>query len=227
MERIPDATLLIQDFLSPATTQLSSTTPQLLTYHLAKLPLEQPHLALLTSLLTYLSTSPALWRGQASPSSTSPQWTPLNFGRAQEVYTALFQGCLYRAGEVTRELGTGWNARRKYAAFFEAYLAGANAEKEGMCHPVVRLLTASAALAALQAIKMRKDKLYVGGSALMGRAEQEVLKAWHEYFREEERDHRGSAANGAATEWTGSAAGEFEMRPYRSSLTLSLLRDSS
>lgn len=218
MENIPDATLLIQDLLSPAFTLLPSTTPALLSYHLAKLPLEQPHLDLLTSLVTYLTTSPALWRGQASPSSSAPRWSPLNFARAQEVFNALVQGWLYRAGELSAELGTGWRARRKYAAFLEAYMAGVNAEEEGQCHPVVRVLATSAALTALQSIKMRKDKLYVGGSSLMGRAEEEVLKAWVEYFREDERDQRGSAANGAATEWSGGASGEFHMRPHCSSL---------
>lgn len=81
--------------------------------------------------------------------------------------------------------------------------------EEGNVHPVVRLLTACAALEGLQTIKARKEKLYVGGSALMGRAEKEVMKAWEEYFRQVGMDGEGgSAARSGGGEWTANGEGE-------------------
>lgn len=224
MAQIPDVTVLIQDLLSPSSVALPSTTPQLISYHLSTTSLDEPtSIQIVTSLVSYIITSPALWRGQANKSSL--QWSrAIDFERARQVYTALLQGCLYRAGEITRQHGTGWSARRKFATFLDAYCAGFTPTSElpaNSCHPTIRVLAASAALQAMQAIKMRKDKLYVGGSSLMGRAEEEVIAAWQDYFREWDRDGRidssGSGSSNTAFEWTGSSAGEFEMRPISSS----------
>lgn len=220
MAGIPDASVLIQDLLSPASTALPSTTPALISYHLSTIPLEPANSAsLISSILSYLTASPALWRGQANRHSPTSPWQEVDFDRAREVYNALVQGFLYRAGELTRDLGTGWRARRRFAAYLELYLAGVNAEPEGSCHPTVRVLTASAALQALQTIKLKKDKLYVGGSSLMGRSEDMVVVAWEEYFREADRDQHGFASTAAAaTEWTGSASGVYEIRNKSSSM---------
>jgi hypothetical protein len=211
--------VLIQDLLSPASVALPSTTPQLISYHLSAASIDDASsIQLVTSLVSYITTSPALWRGQAN--KVSLQWSrSIDFERARQVYTALFQGCLYRAGELTRLHGTGWSARRKFAAFLDAYCAGFTVTPGVQvigCHPTIRVLAASAALRAMQAIKSRKDKLYVGGSALMGRAEDEVIEAWREYFNEWDRNGRvegPSGSKGPAHEWTGSSAGEFEIRP--------------
>lgn len=199
---IPDVSVLLQDLLSPPSTPLASTTPALIAYHLSTIALTTP--TLLSTLLRYLSVSPSLWRGQASLTHAG-DWAALNWPRAQEVYEAVRNGVLYRAGEITKELGTGWRARRRYAAFVHAYFEGVNAEEE--CHPTIRLLLANAALAGLQIIKARKDKLYVGGSGLMGRAEKEVLHTWGGYF--------AGTTESRVGEWTGSGRGEFELVVHR------------
>ncbi|SCV71125.1 BQ2448_2713 [Microbotryum intermedium] len=212
---LPDASLLIQDLLSPPWTVLSSSTPQLITLHLSTLSLLDPATsALIPTIISCIASSPSLWRGQATASSSassSATWRRLNWTRANEVYTSLVQGCLYRASEITKEHGTGWKARRTYAQFVDLYLQGVQDDEVGelaqskpttttRVHPVVRLLITSALLVALQSIKQRQDKLYVGGRALMGRAHDQVLAAWDEYFREEEQDARLGAT---AMEWNG------------------------
>ncbi|KDE07512.1 hypothetical protein MVLG_02186 [Microbotryum lychnidis-dioicae p1A1 Lamole] len=213
---LPDVSLLIQDLLSPPWTVLSSSTPQLITLHLSTLSLLDPATsALIPTLISCIASSPSLWRGQATASSSASSWATwrtLNWTRANEVYTSLVQCCLYRASEIAKEHGTGWKARRTYAQFVELYLQGIRDDQVGelaqdksttrtmRVHPVVRLLITSALLAALQSIKQRQDKLYVGGSALMGRAHDQVLAAWDEYFREEEQDARLGAT---AMEWNG------------------------
>ena len=196
MSSIPDASILIQDLLSPRTTQLDSTTPALIAYHLSTLPLSPA--TTLTTLVQCLATSPSLWRGQATYSNGN-NWEPLNFLRAREVYEALRNGVLYRAGEITREIGTGWRARRKFSQFLDAYCAGIDSS---IIHPQVRLILAGAALGGLQLVKQRRDKLYVGGSALLGRAEKEALAAWEGYF--------GVVTDDTVGEWSGNTQGEFE-----------------
>ena len=206
MSGIPDATLLIQDLLSPPSTQLAATTPALISYHLSTLELLPP--TLLTAVLETLSTSPSLWRGNASRGAEG--WPTLNWARAKEVYDAVRNGVVYRAGELTKAHGTGWTARRRFSAFFDAYFSGVNADIDA--HPVIRLLLASAALAGLQIVKGRRDKLYVGGSPLMGRAEREVLGAWDVYF--------ASAPDSGVGEWSGPGRGEFELHQSRASAML-------
>lgn len=200
MSAITDATLLIQDLLSPRTTQLASTTPALISYHLSTLPLAPP--TLLVTLVQSLATSPSLWKGQA----TLHSWEPLNYARAREVYEALKNGVLYRAGEISRELGTGWRARRRFGQFLEAFYEGLYNEE---VHPAVRLILASAALRGLQLVKDRRDKLYVGGSGLMGRAEAEALKAWDVFL--------GIGSDAETVEWVGHQRGEYEIGSRRSS----------
>ncbi|KAL8279383.1 hypothetical protein RQP46_008195 [Phenoliferia psychrophenolica] len=199
MAGIPDATLLIQDLLSPASTALAAATPALISYHLSTLALAPP--TLLTAVVETLTTSPSLWRGNATRSSLDGGWPTLNWARAKEVFDAVRNGVVYRAGELTKQHGTGWTARRRFSTFFDAYFAGVNADPDA--HPAVRLLLASAALAALQIIKGRKDKLYVGGSSLIGRNEKEVLEAWDAYF--------GAAPETGVGEWSGPGRGEFEL----------------
>lgn len=198
MAGIPDASMLLQDLLSPPSTQLSSTTPALISYHLSTLPLAPP--TLLSAVVRTLTSSPSLWRGDAS--RTGSGWTPLDWARAHEVYDALRNGVVYRAGELTKEHGTGWTARRRYGAFLDAYFVDVPG-----AHPTIRLLVASAALAGLQMVKQRRDKLYVGGSGLLQRAEQEVLRAWDGYF--------ASAQDEGVGEWTGPGRGEFELAQPR------------
>lgn len=196
---IPDVTLLFQDLLSPSTTLLASTTPALITYHLSTLPLTSSSTQLVTPLLRYLVTSPALWRGQAqqqSSASASQIWEPLNWSRGKEVYDAIRNGILYRVGEISKELGTGWRARRRLATFLDYFYAGLEDEGTGGIHPTVQMLVKSAVLKGLQLVKLRKDKLYVGGTAHLGKAEAEVLKAWEEYARVQEwGTSRGSSVD--------------------------------
>ena len=201
MSTIPDASILIQDLLSPRTTQLDSTTPALIAYHLSTLTLSPA--TVLTTLVQCIATSPSLWRGQATYSNGN-SWQPLNYPRAKEVYEALRNGVLYRAGEISRGMGTGWRARRKFAQFLEGYYAGID---DSIIHPQVCLILASAALGGLQLVKQRKDKLFVGGSTLLGRAETEALAAWEGYFAAEKGDEVGG--------WSGTARGEFEIAVAR------------
>lgn len=172
---VPDVTLLFQDLLSPATTLLESTTPALITYHLSTLPATSST-QLVTSLVRYVATSPALWRGQAQ---YAEGWHPLNWTRGREVYDAVKNGLLYRVGELSTEVGTGWRARRRLSQYLDSLYAGLALE---YLHPTIRLLLVSAVLKGLQLVKLRKDKLYVGGTAHLGRAETQSLLAWEGYF---------------------------------------------
>lgn len=189
MSAIPDATVLLQDLLSPRSTQLNSTTPALIAYHLSTLTLSPA--TLLSTLVQCISTSPSLWRGQGTYSNAHP-WEPLNWPRAKEVYESVRNGVLYRAGEIATELGTGWRARRRFGQFLDAYYAGLDVD---IVHPAIRLLLHSAALAGLQLVKQRKDKLYVGGTNLLGRAEEQALLSWEGYFADTRR--------GSVGEWSG------------------------
>lgn len=203
MAGIPDATLLIQDLLSPPSTVLGSTTPGLISYHLSTLALAPP--SLLSAVVQTVATSPSLWRGRGL--RTGDGWATLDWQRAHEVFVALRNGVVYRAGELTRQHGTGWTARRKFAHFLDQYYTGLALAPDA--HPTIALLVATAALAALQAVKQRRDKLYVGGSALLQRAESETLAAWDTYFAAAQDERIG--------EWTGPGRGEFELRQPRAS----------
>ncbi|KAI5476400.1 peroxisomal membrane protein [Pseudohyphozyma bogoriensis] len=160
-----DLTFLLQDLLSPAGTQLPASTPTLITYHLSSCPLP-----VLPQLVHYLAISPSLWSNNST----------LDFSLARDMFSSTRDGVLHRANSITTALDShGWRARRQYAQFIDAYfkaveLSGTRAD--------VRLVMASAALAALQVIKAGKEKLFVGGSALMGRAEKEVLLAWEDWL---------------------------------------------
>lgn len=202
---IPDASILLQDLLSPASTKLPSTTPALITYHLSLLPSNSP---LLPSLLHYILVSPSLWRGQSTPSSSTPRWSALNFERGKDVFEAVRNGVFYRAGEVSKSVGDGWRGRRALGGFLDVLLAGMEGAEES--HPAIKLLLNSAILAGLQAVKNRKDKLYVGGSGLLGKAEGEVIKAWEGLLGTEEEVGVG--------EWMGSGRGEYEMGTRRCAL---------
>lgn len=168
-----DGTLLIQDLLSPSNTILPPQTNPLITYYISN---STPNL--LIPLIQSISTSPSLWKGSAT--STPAQLLPFNLASA--IFNSIRDGIVYRSSHITTTTATGhgWRGRRAYATFFDHYYKGVHAEDD--CHPTVRLLLASAALAALQTIKLRKDKLSVGGSALMGRAEKELLDVWDEFF---------------------------------------------
>lgn len=173
---IPDITLLFQDLLSPPGTLLESTTPALITYYISTSP---P--ALITALITYVATSPSLWNGQAQYDQA--RWEGLNWARSKEVYDAVKNGILYRVGEIIKEVGTGWRARRHLSTFLEAFYEGLDSPTTTRTiHPTIKLLITSAGLKGLQLIKLRKDKLFVGGTTHLGRAEQEVLIAWKVHF---------------------------------------------
>ncbi|KAK4056859.1 hypothetical protein OIO90_002109 [Microbotryomycetes sp. JL221] len=227
--QIPDATMLIQDLLSPASVMLPSTTPALLSYHLSTHTLDDPSTnALVTMILRCIMTSPALWRGQAQSTAVErvAQWRPLNFARTQDVYTALVQAWLLRINSVKQAYGTGWSARRKLASFLEAYFEGVNhpAFDDEPVHPVIQLVASCACLAALQTLKLNKDDLYVGGSALMGRAHEQTLLHWRQFFYnvDEQNEDRNQQtldskdqqhAGARPSEWTGSAGDEVTEVP--------------
>ncbi|KAM0787686.1 hypothetical protein ACM66B_003748 [Microbotryomycetes sp. NB124-2] len=241
--RIPDATMLLQDLLSPASVQLPSTTPALLSFHLSTLSLDDPsQFATVTMIVRCVVTSPALWRGQATARAQAhgqtggTEWPALNFDRAKDVFTALAHAWLLRINSVKQTYGTGWSGRRKLAAFLESYVQGLDDETDNklvsavtggatdQVHPAVRLITSCACLSALQTVKLRRDELFVGGSALMGRAHEIVLQHWQAYFdnADSTREHHddrglGTSKDGAATrghEWSGNAGGEFEIKPH-------------
>jgi hypothetical protein len=153
---------LVQDLLSPAGTSLPSTTPTAISVQLATLPETGEAL---TSFVRILLGSPSLWRGLA---------TPLPFQRSRDVFTAIHRGFLLRVDNVKEDYGTGWRARRRLYYILDAYLAAL----DDTVPPVLRLLASSAALAALQSVKARKDVLYVGGRNLLGKVETAVLDAW-------------------------------------------------
>ncbi|KAK4047724.1 hypothetical protein OIV83_005232 [Microbotryomycetes sp. JL201] len=234
--QIPDSTMLLQDLLSPASVQLPSTTPALLSYHLSTLSLDDPsQLATITMIVRCVLTSPALWRGQATAARRTggTEWPALNFDRSRDVYTALAHAWLLRINAVKSQYGTGWSGRRKLAAFIDAYVQGlddevdrqlAAAVSDGMTdevHPVVRLIASCACLSALQTVKLRRDELYIGGSAIMGKAHEVVLQCWHSYFKSiedarEDNNGRGDVQRDspAQREWSGSSGGEFEIKPH-------------
>ncbi|KAM0749468.1 hypothetical protein T439DRAFT_381790 [Meredithblackwellia eburnea MCA 4105] len=177
MSQIATLSELIQDLLSPSTISLPSTTPALISYHLA---ITTPPAPALPLLVQSILTSPSLWKGdqlQFPAYSTS-----INLERAKQVFDAIANGVQYRRGEIVKSLdgATGWRARRQYSAFVQALLLEGTT---GEANPTIKLLVTSAVLAGLQAIKANKDKVYVGGSGLLGVAEDRVLQAWDEYFQ--------------------------------------------
>lgn len=199
---IPTLSNLIQDLLSPSSITLPPTTTTLITYHLTYIPFSQS--TNLTTLAYYLATSPSLWKGCGTPSASSESgkeddgWKEVEGNTAREVYASIRNGVLYRCTQISRE-STSWTGRRHFASFLEALLAGytpaplvesssdsnsdsSNIASGGEIHPTIRLIISSAILSALQAIKSNKEKLYVGGSSLMGRMESEVIGAWQAYF---------------------------------------------
>ncbi|GAA5846040.1 hypothetical protein JCM9279_004765 [Rhodotorula babjevae] len=194
-----DATLVLQDLLSPPSPDVvpPATLAQLVALHLGSVPLSAPHLALVSLLARYTLQSPALW------SNLDPQHA---WDRHRLAFDAARQGLLLRLDTLARppsttpafsasssststvtKANTGWSARRAVHTFLRELYAGLWADPTsttpggGGVDPLVRLTLASGALAALQEWKRRKEKLWVGGSGGLDRAEHEVGRAWTEW----------------------------------------------
>ncbi|BGP39922.1 hypothetical protein JCM10450v2_003899 [Rhodotorula kratochvilovae] len=191
-----DATLVLQDLLSPPSAAVPpATLSQLVALHLASVPLAAPHLALVGLLVRYTAQSPALWAASA----------PSSWDCHLLAYEAIRQGVLLRLDTLARpppdpasssappaqsKTNPGWSARRALHTFLREVYAGLWADPtaspalvagEGGVDPLVRLTLASGVLAALQEWKRRKEKLWVGGASGLDRAEKEAGRAWTEW----------------------------------------------
>ena len=164
---------LLHDLVSPSATVLPASTPAQIALQLSALDAKP-----LAHLLRTLALSASLW-------PPSERDVPLQ--RAIDVFTALVRGFLLRIDGIAADdeanvegrtgfgLGPGWRGRRELAGVVETVVAAA---EQPAVRPDVRLLIVSALLAALQAVKQRRDELYVGGRQLIPRAETAVLAAW-------------------------------------------------
>ncbi|GAA5959953.1 hypothetical protein JCM3765_000658 [Sporobolomyces pararoseus] len=186
----PDPTLLLQDLLSPpAKDDNHKETLQLITYHLSSLPLDSPHLHLITLIGRYTLSSPSLW--PKSTQSTSRQQSATSWNSLIAIYSAFFQAILLRLDSISREVGNGFRARRTVSKYLAALSEGLwldqvrrkGQEDWGTVDPVNRLLVVSAVLAALHEWKRRKERLWVGGRGMLDRVESEAGKAWQEWVQ--------------------------------------------
>ncbi|GAA6050173.1 hypothetical protein JCM3770_000437 [Rhodotorula araucariae] len=188
-----DATLVLQDLLSPPSTATPpATLSQLVALHLATVPLASPHLALVGLLVRYTAQSPALWAAPA----------PSSWDRHLLAYEALRQGVLLRLDALARpppnpaspstqaKGNSGWATRHALHTFLRQVYAGlwtdptastTHHTQDGAVDPLVRLALASGVLSALQEWKRRKEKLWVGGASGLDRAEKEAGRAWTEW----------------------------------------------
>lgn len=162
---IPDLSLLIQDLLSNSL--LPSTTPALISYHLSTAP---P--ASLTRLADVLATSYALWNRAINKPYSTLDWKP-----ATEIFEAVRNGIVYRASQLSTTTGTGYLGRRAFSQALDGLYQGIVSQDDAV-NPFIRLLLTSGILAGVQAIKARRDKLYVGSRSILGNAEQQVLDSW-------------------------------------------------
>ncbi|CEQ39033.1 SPOSA6832_00511, partial [Sporobolomyces salmonicolor] len=185
----PDPTLLIQDLLSPPDPSLQpATLLQLITYHLSTIPLSTPHLTLISLVSRYTLTAPALWL--STPQSASTDAPKAHWDLHVAVYSAFLHAVLLRLDSISSSsTGTGWSARSAVQTFLNELLAGIWAEppsgepENGRgARPEVRLTVLSGVLAGLQEWKRRKEKLWVGGTKMLGRLESEVGRAWTEWI---------------------------------------------
>ncbi|GAA5928485.1 uncharacterized protein JCM15063_003891 [Sporobolomyces koalae] len=185
----PDPTLLLQDLLSPpAPNDDQQRTLRLVSYHLASVPLESPHLGTIALIVRYALTSTSLWAGTSRDQHY--QRDEAGVARAIAIHTAFFQATLLRLDAISQDVGQGYRARRAVSSFLSTLSSGLWADavlegderETGWVEPVHRLLVASAILAALQEWKRRKEKLWVGGRGMLDRIESETGRAWQDWI---------------------------------------------
>ncbi|GAA5909865.1 uncharacterized protein JCM6883_003119 [Sporobolomyces salmoneus] len=184
----PDPTLLLQELLSPRSLDYNhKDILQLITYHLSSLPLESPHLDLISLIGRYTLSSPSLW--PPTSRNTSYEQDVASWNGFTAIYSAFFQSTLLRLDLISREVGTGFRARRSVSKYLSALSQGLwvdqvrrkGEDEAGKVEPVNRLLLVSAVLAALQEWKRRKERLWVGGRGMLDRIEMEAGRAWTEW----------------------------------------------
>ena len=184
----PDPTLLLQELLSPPSKDYNhKEILQLITYHLSSLPLDSHHLNLISLIGRYTLSSPSLWH--QSTQNTSQQQSTAKWNSSIATHSAFFQAILLRLDSISRQVGTGFRARRTFSKYLAAVSEGLwldrvrrkGQEDWGTVDPVNRLLVVSAVLAALQEWKGRKERLWVGGRGMLDRIDSEVGKAWQEW----------------------------------------------
>lgn len=193
-----DITILIQDLLSNSNTKLPSNILNLISFHLSNsnynnnLNSNNGGNSILSNLVTYIVTSPSLWNGNSLPNQddkTTRKWNKLNFNYSLEIYNSILNGILFRSILIKKEFNsTGFTARREFILFLnQFYLSlnlNLNSNTKQEINPIIKLIIISACLNSLQILKQRKDKLFIGGKNLLGRAEFELLKSWEEFFKE-------------------------------------------
>ncbi|GAA6012349.1 hypothetical protein JCM11491_007105 [Sporobolomyces phaffii] len=223
-----DPTLLLQELLSPPSEDFSRTeTLQLVAYFLSTLPLDGPHLHLITLICRYSLTSRSLW--PPSGDSTPDEGGSDAWQTSTAVYSTFHQATLLRLDHVSREVGTGFRARRIVSKFIAALDEGLwldqvrqRGEAEwGNVEPVHRLLVTSAILSALQEWKRRKERLWVGGRGMLDRIETGVGKAWHEWVAH--GDRKDSLPAWIAAQTVPSLSAEVLARDFPASSILSYL----
>ncbi|GAA5981779.1 hypothetical protein JCM10908_004606 [Rhodotorula pacifica] len=206
----PDPSLVLQDLLSPPCEALvPRTLVQQLVLQLSTVSLDRPHLAFISLLTRYAASSGALW-----DSTSLSEWDKCTL--AYEVLrqsVALRLNAIAQPATSTRQSdeskgNTGWSARRSVKTYLNEIYTGLWADptrtsddaagRFGTVDPLIRLAMASGALAALQEWKRSKEKLWVGGSSALPRAEREVGRAWRVYLH---RKAGSSAPSTAAAAW--------------------------
>ncbi|GAA5874536.1 hypothetical protein JCM3774_004643 [Rhodotorula dairenensis] len=206
----PDPSLVLQDLLSPPCDDLAPRVlAQQLVLQLSTVPLERPHLAFISLLTRYAASSGALWDSPALS-----RWD-----RCMLAYEALRQSVALRLNAIARpatasprtrqsedtKSNSGWSARRSLKTFLDQVCTGLWADptrtsddpagRFGTVDPLIRLAMASGILAALQEWKRTKERLWVGGSSALPRAEREAGHAWRDYLAQTPLlDEVGSAA---------------------------------
>lgn len=191
----PDPSLVLQDLLSPPCDALAPRAlAQQLVLQLSTVPLERPHLAFISLLCRYAASSGALW-----DSNALSKWD-----RCMLAYEVLRQSVALRLHAIARPAtsstrqsddthsNSGWSARRSVKTFLDEVCAGLWADptrtsddpagRFGTVDPLIRLAMASGMLAALQEWKRTKQRLWVGGSSALPRAEREAGRAWRDYL---------------------------------------------
>lgn len=193
-----DPSFLLQDLLSPPSEALPPRSlAQQLVLQLSTVPLDPPHLAFISLLTRYAASSDALWRSDALS-----RWD-----KCLLAYEALRQSVALRLEAIARPAtstrqsdqlaeNSGWTARKTVRTFLDEVNVGLwtdpapspssrRGDGFGTVDPLIRVAFASGILAALQAWKRRKERLWVGGSHALPRAGREVGRAWRELLDRE------------------------------------------
>lgn len=193
-----DPSFVLQDLLSPPSEALPPRAlAQQLVLQLSTVPLDPPHLAFISLLTRYAASSDALWRSDALS-----RWD-----KCLLAYEALRQSVALRLEAIARPVTStrqsdqraehsGWTARKAVRTFLDEVNAGLwtdpapspssrRGDGFGTVDPLIRVAFASGILAALQAWKRRKERLWVGGSHALPRAERKAGRAWRELLDRE------------------------------------------